>query len=564
MSEQEILDKLSVELNLANWWTEILGEDNFKVEGFKPDEAAENLPRTEVTASAEIARKFKNILSYTERDSKWYIWNGTIHEPCEGTIVAFKVAKLYYTAMCDALDFVQTTIAAQADVMAKSGVPDAEKNAQRILDMYTKTLFPKHRDYRDRLASEAGLSALVRVMKSDLVVPSDYYDNDQKYFVMRNWVLDLEEFAVNGGKITPQALLKHDPSMPITKFFDADYDPKTNYGDWDGFLTRSIPSKTQRDYLQTVTGAAFMGVSKLRAIMALVGPPHSGKSVYVNTMHKLGKSGAGYSAMPDPRALTKMSGQNFEQDAFRGRRFIGLSEPSSTEKIDDDFIKRFSGDEWVETRTLNVKSSGWVPQGVAFIAANDIPKINTRDKAIVDRLQVIEFPIHFRKPVEGFEHEVPEGERVVEGLEDSIMEDRSRVLTWIILGMRRFIESGRKLSPPDEVVRKGSQNVADASTALRWVEEFVEEELLEIAPDEDPEYLIGEQEAYSRYQIWCTMSGERRSLSKKYFMADINGHYNVDKVTPKHGGVKRVFGLRPTLKYRTQFAIQTQRTDEDI
>lgn len=563
MAEQDILDQLVRDLDLAEWWTTMVGEQPIKMDGFNMEMAAENLPRTEVTASAAIARKFKNFLSYTERTNRWYVWDGKIHVPCEGTLVAFKVAKFYYNAICDALDYIQSIIEKQADDMSKSGAQDAEKNAAKIREIYTKLLFPKHRDFRDRLATEAGLSALVRIMKSDLMVAGDYFDNDQRYFVMRNWVLDLDEFKRNGGNITRETLVKHHPSMPITKIFDADYDPKTNLGHWDGFLKRSIPSETQRSYLQVVTGAAFMGVPKLRCLMALVGPPHSGKSVFVNTMHKLGKEGSGYSAMPDSRAIIKVTGQNFEQDTFRGRRFVGITEPPSGEKVDDDFLKKLTGDEWVETRTLNVKSTGWIPQCVTFIAANTVPKINTRDQAIVDRLQIIEFPIHFRKPVEGFEDEVPVGERLVEGLEDMIMEDRSRILTWIILGMRRFVQEGMKLFPPDEVKRKASQNVAESSTALRFIEEFVEEGLFEIDVDEEPEFMVGEQEAYARYQLWAHSVGERRALTKKFFLQDIDGQYNINKVSVRHNGVKRLFGIRPTLKYRTQFAIQTQSAGED-
>lgn len=561
MSEQDVLDSLYQSMDLSNWWTELIGDQKI-TDKFDAEKAAKGLPRTEVTAAQKIKEKFQNILSFTERDGRWYIWDGLVHTPTEGILVAYNIAKTYYNATCDALDFIENAIETEAETVRKSGAQDADKNAQAILDKYKKTMFPKHREFRDRLATDAGISALIRMMRSELMVDPEKYENDQRYFVMRNYVIDLEEFRASGGEDFKRAVRKHSPDMPITRYFDADYNPKSNLGWWDIYLERSIPSKVQRDYFQMVVGAAFMGMSKLRCIINLSGPPGTGKSVGVNLLHELGKGGSGYSVAPDPRCLIKVSGQNFEQDELRSMRVITCSEPDAKERIDDDFLKRFSGDDFISTRTLNVKSAGWVPQGVIFVASNAPLKINTRDAAIVERLQMIEFPTQFQKVPAGLEHTVPEEVRAIDGLEEKVREDRSRVLTWIIQGMRAFIQNGCKLTPPDEVVRKGSQNVSESSTALRFIEEYMEDGYLVFNPDEAPEHMIGEQELYGRYAVWCQMVGERRSLTKKFFLQDINSHYNVGNKTVRHGRDRKLYGFCPTVAYRTQFAIQQQQQSD--
>jgi phage/plasmid-associated DNA primase len=557
MSEQDVLDALYKTLDLGNWWTEFIGNQKI-TDKFDAEEAAKGLPRTEVTAAQKIKEKFNNYLSYTERDGRWWIWDGLVHTPCEGSIIAVNIAKIYYAATCDALDFIENTIEAEAEAMRKSGVQDAETKAEAIRAKYTKTIFPKHRDFRDRMATSAGLEALVKLMRSELVVDPSVYENDQQYFVTRNLVIDLHAFRESGGKDFRGAVRKHSPEMPITRYFDADYDHTSNLGWWDLYLERSIPSKVQRDYFQMVIGAAFMGMSKMRCIINIAGPKGTGKSVAINLFHELGKGGSGYADMPDPRCLTKVSGQNFEQDKLRGKRVIGVSEPDSKERLDDDFLKRYSGDDFITTRTLNEKSSGWIPQGIIFVASNAPLKINTRDEAIVERVQVIEFPVRFQKVPAGLEHTVPEEVRAIDGLEAKVREDRSRVLTWIIQGMRAFIQNGCKLTPPDEVVRKGSQNVSDSSTALRFIEDYMEEGLIEFDPEEDAEHMVSEQELYGRYKIWCSLVGERHALTKKFFLQDINSHYNVGNKTAKHGTAKKLWGFRPTLEYRKQFAIGPQ------
>lgn len=284
-----------------------------------------------------------------------------------------------------------------------------------------------------------------------------------------------------------------------------------------------------------------MGESKLRTILNLHGPPGSGKSVFIGTFFKLGKGGAAYSCMPDSKSIIKVNGQNFEQDSFKGRRFIGVSEPPMNDPIDNEFLKKFTGDDWVETRTLNVKSSGWVPQGVVFVASNKALKINTRDKAIVERVQLIEFPVEFEK-----DHP-DESRRRVKGLESLIMEDKERVLEWIIQGMLMYIQDGRQLSPPAEVLALQSDVVTEASTALRFIDEFIQDGLMEVNFNTTPEYFIAVKDAFARYQNWIVQSGEKHPLTLRFFQQDIENRYSG---SVRDGNVTKFKGLTVTTEFR--------------
>ncbi|QFG12295.1 DNA helicase [Arthrobacter phage Racecar] len=542
MGETEILGNLHKELRLDLWWHDLLGQkpsfDNFDI-----DKAVDSIPRTEVKAAKAVATKFQNVLSYTEARNQWYLWDGRIHTPCEGDGIAIKIAKLFYDAMSNALEFIKEYNEKEAVKIEASGSATAKDDAKKQRAWYDKGEIAKHKNFRDRVSGDAGLNALIRVMKTECDVDSDYFDNDQRWFVMSDFVLDLDAIRERG--LDGWTMLSHDPSRPVTKFFDASYDKDANLGHWDKFLEYSIPSKASRDYLQIVTGAAFMGESKLRTILNLHGPPGSGKSVFINTMFKLGKAGAGYSCMPDSKSIIKVTGQNFEQDSFKGRRFIGVSEPPMGDSVDNEFLKKFTGDEWVETRTLNVKSSGWVPQGVLFVASNKALRINTRDKAIVERVQMIEFPVEFESGPG-----IPIHRRKVAGLEDLIMLDRKRVLSWIITGMLKFIAAGKQLNPPAEVIALQSEVVTDASTALRWVEDYIEDDLLKINPDEKAQYFIPVKDAYFRYQNWVAMSGEKRPLTLKFFVQDIEGKFGG---VIREGGTKRFRGITVTENYRRMY-----------
>lgn len=542
MGESEILDMLYKELRLDLWWRELVGQKDLSFDNFDRETAIANLPRTEVKAAEAVHEKFKNVLSYTEARNQWYLWDGRIHTPCGGDGIAIKIAKLYYKAMNDALDFIKEYLEKEASKIEAANATNSAEEAKKMREWYDKSEIVRHKTFRDKMSSDAGLNALVRNMKTECDVPSDYYDNDQQWLVVRNGVIDLDSLREKGLK--GWAMYSHHPSRAVTKFFDADYNPanvRVNLGHWDRFLLYSIPDGEARTYLQKVTGAAFMGTAKLRTILNLHGPPGSGKSVFINTFFKLGNGGAGYVCMPDSKSIIKVSGQNFEQDSFKGRRFYGISEPPMNDPIDNEFLKKLTGDEWVETRTLNVKSAGWIPQGIPFIASNKALKINTRDSAIVERVQMIEFPIEFKK-----DHPNP-ARRRVQNLEQLIMDDRERVLEWVIQGMLMFIRDDQQLVPPDSVVALQNEIVTEASTALRWVSEYIQDDLIRIDFEQPEEYFLPVKDAYQRYQYWTAASGEKHPMPLRFFTQDVENRYDgVIRVN----GIPRFKGLIVTPEYR--------------
>lgn len=533
-TETEILKELTASLNLDKWWERLLGQVP-SFESFDDQKSAERLPRTELNAAREIKTAFGHTLTYVNSKNTWYIWDGMVHTPCENEYIAVEIVKMYYDSTCKTLEFIEDAIRNQAQKVKANGDPEKSK---AVMDKY-KTVFGKHREFRDRLSGDAGMTALIRVLRTECAVPGNFYDNDQRWFVMRNYVLDLDELREKGEF----KFIKHHPSMAVTRYFDADYvGGEVNHGHWDGFLSKSIPDVESRNYLQKIMGAAFMGESGLRCIPNLVGPPGSGKSLFLGTLYQLSKDG--YSRMPDSKAVVKVQGQNFEQDKIRGARFTAVSEPPHGDHIDDDFIKKHSGDVWIETRTLRAISSGWVPQGVIAIAANKNLKIATRDKAIVERVQVIDFPNEFRRDSPNPEYEIDPH------LDKKLLEDRSRVLTWIIQGMREFYNSGMILDPPASIKAKQADIVTNGSTALRWIEDYIEEGYLEINHEVDPKYFIKVNDAYMRYNMWAAMAGEKRPLTKRFFLEDIEKKYG-EKTVVFH--TVYLTGVKVTEKYRSTY-----------
>lgn len=76
---------------------------------------------------------------------------------------------------------------------------------------------------------------------------------------------------------------------------------------------------------------------------------------------------------------------------FSGKRFIAISEPAESEQFDQDYLKRFTGDEWVETKTYNSRAEAWKPQAELYIMSGKPLKINEKDEETIERVKRIEF-----------------------------------------------------------------------------------------------------------------------------------------------------------------------------
>lgn len=535
MSERQTLKFLRESLGLDDWWKDFV---DHKTVLTKPDidKVTQLMPYMEITAAKEIARKMDHQLSYDAATETWYAWNGIIHVPCVGNGMALQITKILWESLSKALSFVQEYYENEAAKIKAQNTPTSDQEAAAMLKSY-EVVFGSHRYFRDRIASEAGISALSRLLRTECNVDEDHFADDTQWFVMRNWVLDLEALKAGNWVLHP-----HSPKRNVTKYFDADYpdDPsKANLGHWDNYLKKSIPDETQRTYLQTAVGAGFTGIGKLRAIISIVGPPGTGKSLFLDAIGKLGSQGAKYTKKPSGSSIMQAKGTtNFGQDEFRGARFVYISEPPSTGRVDDDFLKGITGDGDVATRTLNKKESAWNPQCLLCIASNASLKIDIRDDAIVERVQQINFPVKFYpQGTPG----IPDDQIQIRGLDQLILRDRSRVLMWIIAGMRRFINDGMVLTPPDSVVVARDKVRSDGSTALRWALDAVEEGLIAIDFNVPKSHWVTVGEAYENYKMWCYANGEKQ-LSSKFFSKDIQARYG--EVVPSGG--KRFQGLLKT------------------
>lgn len=507
MNETQILDQLDVDLNTQDWFKDLLGQPA-TFTGFKLDKAYDSVPRTELTTAEAIAHRYKNRLTYVAATNVWYLWNGTIHVPCEDDGVALKVVQRYFSTVRDAIEFIKQAIELEVKAIKVSGVQDADKKAAAYRKEQDFEL-RKHKTFRDRISTDSTQSAIVRQMKRIMDVPRDHYEKDNNLFVVRNGVIDLDRFRAEGVP----TLEAHDPARAVYRYFDADFDETAKNPHWSHFLSTSIIDAETAALLQKGVGAAFAATHKPRTMFNLLGAPASGKSLFLSVFDTLGQ---GYSVMPNNQAIQVNAGDtNFYQEALRGKRFVGFSEVQGKKALDDGFIKGIMGGDKQNTRTLNQREAAWIPQCVMFVASNMALKIDFRDEATFNKVLPIPFPWSFT--------DTDPEHKLDRELEDKVLDDRNGLLIWVLQGMKKFWEEG--LHPTQAVMEAMGENKVASSYALQFMKELLDSGVLVQDLSLPNSSFVKMGDVYKAFGHWAEAQGAKNVTGKHTFNEDIKTAY---------------------------------------
>ena len=479
------------------------------------EQSRKRIPYSDVNAARDIFAALAEKLHYLPGSSTWYVWNGVFHEQIAGDLLAGWLTNAFVDAHRQALGVVEDYYLSAAASL--SG--DAKVNKMKE---FKDLKFKDHLGYKNRLSNNVGFTGLIRQIKTEFSVTDDFFVDDLRWLVFLNGVLDVKELVdnpVEPGDIAGlvSRLQDHVPDRPVWRCVDAELRDVGVSEAWSKFLNSSLPDPELRRFLATVTGAAFLGISKLKTIPVLKGKKDSGKTIYIDTIHTLA---GGYGGQPDTSAINKASGgQNFEQDAFRGLRFAAVSEPDSDRKVDDSFLKKFTGGDILSTRNLHARSVQWKSQGVIFFATNRNLKYNTFDKAILDRFATVEFPNQFFDRTD-LPTGVSEDFLKDRSLEDSLKADLSGILVWVMNGALTYLEDGGVYIPEPIRLNRVIQYV-EGSTVVQWAQHIQSGESSTVVwdPAADPKDCMSVGDLYSDYMMWCSMDNEdpegRKSFSNQ-------------------------------------------------
>jgi P4 family phage/plasmid primase-like protien len=511
--------QITIEAAAQKWRLTTLDKHTLINTGDYADLAAA-LPLTDLDAATTLHEIFEYQLTFiptTTSGGDWYVWNGTVHTKDDKGLIDDYLATAFANALRDTAGY------ALGRLSESSMSDDDKKDARKSLEPLTR--------YAKSIRSATGLRNLKTRIRYEFQQAPDYFDHDQRWAVMSDGrVIDLEN--IDAEPMAPS------PKLPVSRHLGV-----TQTGSWPMIdalpvkwvdaLNQWTPDKEVQDYLRIAAGAALLGRGDAKNIVTLVGISNTGKSTYLNVLKKVFGSYAG--ALPATAIVQKYGGAtNFEQHKARGKRFLYLSEPQNT-RTDDGFLKNLSGGgETIPTSEKGKDSVEWEAQCVLHIAANHIPRIDTNDNAIVERVDIV-----------GFDHVFKATDYKGDLVEDLINEEGSEILFWILDGAREYLAKHvGKIPVPASVKARSQSNVVESSAPLMWLQEMVDSGQLIIHTTGYMKDMIEPKDGFKMFSGWCFDNGEKLPTQKQW-LKEIQAFNKMpaDKAKARSEGKARVWGV---------------------
>lgn len=378
---------------------------------------------------------------------------------------------MYWNGACWTTDYKGSRITHEAVQMGRLMLDQAKADGD---EAFTK--------FAHRCLNSDRVGAAIKMLRAEPSVwaEPDDFDADRNIINLHNGVFNL----VTGE------LVAHDPKFMCTKKMNAGFDPQATAPQWQAYLDQVLPDPAVQKFVQKMVGYTLSGNPVQRALALLHGPGGTGKSRFVEILaHLFGSYGA-TAAESLFKSKREASGPTNDLNDLRGARMASVSELDNGIRMDETLVKRLTGFDRVTSRGLFEENQTWMPQCVIWLATNHLPRINSDDGAIWDRMKVIPFreQITNRDPF----------------ILDKLIKEADGIFNWILEGLVLYLEEG--LDMPDSVRSEVVQYRSEQDSALQFVEDSLSTGRLHPAEPNDPG--IDKGQLFAMFRQWCSENQE--------------------------------------------------------
>ena len=316
--------------------------------------------------------------------------------------------------------------------------------------------------------NHGGVRAMIDLAKKPLAIEVGALDGRPHLINCTNGTFDLDT----------DALRPHQAADHLTHVFPFAYDPAApdpnlfllSLSEWFGATADSSEEDLLRidrqiDYVQRIFGYLLTGAVNAKAFFVLYGTGNNGKSTFITTMQAvLGD----YTVTISPSTLTynaRRNENNTNADIARtkGARAIFASETREGEHFDQALIKMLTQGEVPITGVFKGKQPfSFLPTGKLVLETNTIPAFDETDRAFLDRMHTIHFPIKF-----------PGGAKAGQTRRDRLRVEDPLIFNWALKGARIQYRDG--LGEPLEDRAHQLAVIQDAQAREDGLEPFLEE-----------------------------------------------------------------------------------------
>jgi putative DNA primase/helicase len=224
----------------------------------------------------------------------------------------------------------------------------------------------------------------------------------------------------------------------ISKKIGVPYDPATDCPTWKRFLEEVFEhDQSIIDYVQKAVGYSLTGSVQERVCFVLIGKGANGKSTFLKTLQSLFGDYAGTIPMQTLMEQKNGSAQTNDLASLVGKRLVVASEGERDSKLAEAKIKLMTGGDKISCRYLYGEFFEYNPCFKLWLATNNFPSVSGSDKAIWDRLRIINFPVSF------------DGAKQDKTLGEKLLKELPGIFNWALAGYEIWKESG--LVTPEKI-----------------------------------------------------------------------------------------------------------------
>ena len=389
---------------------------------------------------------------------------------------------------------------------AKDTVKGIYAEAQSCGDDSTRKAIAAH---AVRSETERALKAMIALAQSEPGIPVSPSDFDQHPDLLNclNGTVSLRT-----GRIKP-----HDPADLLTQLIPISFDEDAPRERWEQFLKEVFKGRQELiDYLQRLIGYSITGLTTEQTFAIFHGAGANGKSTLLDVLLEVF---ADYMTTTPFSTFAVHRNQSIRNDLadLHNVRIVATSESSEGQRLNEELIKRATGDASIKSRFLFKEFFTYKRKFKIIMSVNHLPKIRGTDHAIWRRVRCIPFDAVF------------EGENCDLNLKEKLLVEAPGILAWAVFGSMLWHDMG--LGCPDAVRAATDEYKAEEDTLGCFLKECC---------DLDPTHTQAARPLYLSYRDYCGS----KTISEKAFSKNMESR-GYKKATKKTGVVWSGLELLP-------------------
>lgn len=458
-------------------------------------------------------RDLANMLEEGSDKANWLVWTGKVWDQSDGSKQALATAQQIGGLIGLEAEYLNHTPAETAAIRKAAAEPSEDnlKAKAAAIEALEKRQ-GKRRAFGVSSKNLARMNAMLTCAAPFCVVKPEAWNAEQRLVYVGNGSLRFRrepappdpdgwqsEEARFVGRVDfePEGWKREDR---VTRLVPVDYDPAATCPRWRAFVARMLPEDLVPGVAWAVQKFSGLGLTGLPIQLLLFhyGLGANGKSVFLEVLARVfGALGEGLPA-ESITGQTQGAAGGASPDLARlpGVRFLRITELPQGEPLREALVKRLTGGEKMDVRTLFKGYFSFQPQFKAHMSGNGYPTIAGSDNGIWRRMAVVPWKVTIP----------PEEQRDFEEVVRELCAEAAGILNWLIEGMCAYDAEGLRLPAAMVDAAKDYRDEMDPISV------FIDR-CVRLNPEAEP---VRARHAYECYVIWSDENG-RKPLSETRF-----------------------------------------------